>query len=91
MDGETVDCRLIESMIAFLFDKFFKKQLKFRDFTYRYREVMLTLEPVNLEQQTCEAPVSPAIQRYYVLTVLFFYVLRCYYLILLKVVAKWQR
>lgn len=82
VDGETVDCGLTESMIANLFDKSFKKQLKFRDFTHRYKEVILTLEAVNPKQQTCEAPVSPANQRYYVLHVLFFHLFflafRCY-------------
>ncbi|XP_040038966.2 sterile alpha motif domain-containing protein 3 isoform X2 [Gasterosteus aculeatus] len=63
VDGETVDCRLTENMIAYLFDKSFKKQLKFRDFTHRYKEVTVTLEVVNPEQQTCEASVSPANQR----------------------------
>lgn len=69
VDGETVDCGLTESMIAYLFDMPFKKQLKFRDFTYRYKEVILTLQAVNPEQNISEAPVSPANQRYYVLNV----------------------
>nr|XP_040047866.1 uncharacterized protein LOC120828380 isoform X2 [Gasterosteus aculeatus aculeatus] len=63
VDGETVDCGLTENMIAYLFDKSFKKQLKFRDFTHRNKEVTVTLEVVNPEQQTCEASVSPANQR----------------------------
>ncbi|XP_031135180.1 uncharacterized protein LOC116035926 [Sander lucioperca] len=46
VDGETVDCGLTENI----------------DFTNRYKEVTLTLEVVNPEQQTCEAPVSPANQ-----------------------------
>lgn len=67
VDGETVDSGLTENMIAYLFDKSFKKQLKFRDFTHRYKEITLTLESVNPEQQTCE-PEAPANQRYCVLT-----------------------
>ena len=62
VDGETVDCGLTENMIAYLFDKSFKKQLKFRDFTHHYK-VTLTLELVKPEQQTCEATVFPANQR----------------------------
>nr|XP_054596186.1 uncharacterized protein LOC129163276 [Nothobranchius furzeri] len=62
VDGETVDCGLTETMVAYLFDKSFKKQLKFRDFTNRYKEVIITLQPVDPFEGTVEGPVSQANQ-----------------------------
>lgn len=66
VDGERADCGLTESMIAYLFDKPFKKQLKFRlplplqgshpNFTSSQPRTNISV-----------APVSPANQRYYVL------------------------
>ncbi|KAL3980313.1 C-C chemokine receptor type 5 [Sarotherodon galilaeus] len=63
VDGETVDCGLTETMVAYLFDKSFKKQLKFRDFTNRYKDVIITLQPVDPFEGTVEGPVSQANQR----------------------------
>ncbi|XP_076745707.1 sterile alpha motif domain-containing protein 3-like isoform X2 [Maylandia zebra] len=63
VDGETVDCGLTETMVAYLFDKSFKKQLKFRNFTNRYKEVIITLQPVDPFEGTVEGPVSQANQR----------------------------
>lgn len=69
MDGETVDCVLTETMIAYLFNKSFRRQLKFRNFTNRYEEVIINLQPVDAYHDTAEGPVSQANQRYFVLIV----------------------
>ncbi|XP_058627072.1 uncharacterized protein LOC131537553 isoform X2 [Onychostoma macrolepis] len=57
VDGETVDCGLTETMVAYLFQGSFKKQAKFNQFVCKLKEtvVTLTLEPVPPEecQQSC--------------------------------------
>ncbi|KAG9281440.1 sterile alpha motif domain-containing protein 3-like [Astyanax mexicanus] len=62
VDGETVDCGLTEAMIAYLFDKSFKKLLKFRDFVSQHKEVILSLDDItpdveNLTQIERKEPV----------------------------------
>ncbi len=52
VDGETVDCGLTETMVAYLFKGSFKKQAKFNQFVCKLKEtvVTLTLEPVPPEE-----------------------------------------
>ncbi len=52
VDGETVDCGLTETMVAYLFKGYFKKQAKFNQFVCKLKEtvVTLTLEPVPPEE-----------------------------------------
>ncbi|XP_051946713.1 uncharacterized protein LOC127618364 isoform X3 [Xyrauchen texanus] len=52
VDGETVDCGLTETMVAYLFQGSFKKQAKFNQFVCKLKEpvVTLTLEPVPPEE-----------------------------------------
>ncbi|XP_023652385.1 sterile alpha motif domain-containing protein 3-like [Paramormyrops kingsleyae] len=57
VDGETVDHGLTEAMIAYLFEKSFKKQLKFRDFVQQNKEVSFNLEVL---------PPSPAVEPMFV-------------------------
>ncbi|RXN05344.1 sterile alpha motif domain-containing 3-like isoform X1 [Labeo rohita] len=63
VDGETVDCGLTETMVSYLFQGSFKKQVKFNQFVCKLKEpvVMLTLEPVPPEE--CQQS-SSAIPRY---------------------------
>ncbi|XP_030292943.1 sterile alpha motif domain-containing protein 3 isoform X2 [Sparus aurata] len=51
VDGETVDCGLTESMVGYLFDGSFKKQIKFQQFVRQYKEAetIITLQQVPLE------------------------------------------
>ncbi len=52
VDGETVDCGLTETMVSYLFQGSFKKQVKFNQFVCKLKEpvVTLTLEPVPPEE-----------------------------------------
>ncbi|RXN12737.1 sterile alpha motif domain-containing 3-like isoform X1 [Labeo rohita] len=63
VDGETVDCGLTETMVSYLFQGSFKKQVKFNQFVCKLKEpvVTLTLEPVPPEE--CQQS-SSAIPRY---------------------------
>ncbi|XP_039470697.1 uncharacterized protein LOC120441088 [Oreochromis aureus] len=51
VDGDTVDCGLTETMVAYLFQGSFKKQVKFNQFVSRMKEssVTLTLQTVSPE------------------------------------------
>ncbi|XP_039899107.1 sterile alpha motif domain-containing protein 3-like isoform X2 [Simochromis diagramma] len=51
VDGDTVDCGLTETMVAYLFQASFKKQVKFNQFVSRMKEssVTLTLQTVSPE------------------------------------------
>lgn len=51
VDGETVDCGLTESMVGYLFDGSFKKQIKFQQFVRQYKEAetIIILQQVPLE------------------------------------------
>lgn len=67
VDGETVDRGLTESMIAYLFEKSFKKQLKFRDFVQQNKQVVLCLEEVQtsvVEPVVISTPAASREKRY---------------------------
>lgn len=43
VDGETVDCGLTETMVAYLFQGSFKQQAKFNQFVHKLKEPVVTL------------------------------------------------
>ena len=61
VDGETVDCGLTESMVGYLFDGSFKKQIKFQQFVWQYKEgeTIITLQQVPLEVNESTTQLQP--------------------------------
>lgn len=61
-----MDRGLTESMIAYLFEKSFKKQLKFRDSVQQNKEVTLeVLQPSAAEEPICVTPPGPSKENRY--------------------------